>query len=71
MQRRVVIAGAVRLPFARSHTAYAELDNLTMLTAVFRALVERCALAGETLGDVSAGATIKHARDWNLAREAT
>ena len=29
MQRRVVIAGAARLPFARSHTAYAELDNLT------------------------------------------
>jgi acetyl-CoA C-acetyltransferase len=71
MQRRVVIAGAVRLPFARSHTAYAELDNLTMLTAVLRALVERCSLAGETLGDVAAGATIKHARDWNLARDAT
>jgi acetyl-CoA C-acetyltransferase len=71
MQRRVVIAGALRLPFARSHTAYAELDNLTMLSAVLRSLVERCALAGEALGDVAAGATIKHARDWNLARDAT
>jgi acetyl-CoA C-acetyltransferase len=71
MQRRVVIAGAARLPFARSHTAYAELDNLTMLTAVLRALVARCSLEGEILGDVVAGATIKHARDWNLARDAT
>src|SRR6185436_7032985 len=71
MQRRVVIAGATRLPFARSRTAYAELDNLTMLSAVLRELVQRCSLGGQILGDVAAGATIKHARDWNLARDAT
>jgi acetyl-CoA C-acetyltransferase len=71
MQRRVAIAGALRLPFARAHTAYATLDNLTMLSAVLGALVERYSLKGATLGDVVAGATIKHARDWNLARDAT
>ena len=71
MQRRVAIAGALRLPFARGYTAYAALDNLTMLSAVLRALVERYSLTGATLGDVVAGATIKHARDWNLARDAT
>ncbi len=71
MERRVVIAGALRLPFARAHTAYADLDNSSMLSAVLRALVERCSLQGEMLGDVAAGATIKHARDFNLARDAT
>ena len=71
MQRRVVIAAAVRLPFARAHTAYAALDNHKMLTAVLRALVERNGLEGKILGDVVAGATIKHARDWNLARDTT
>ena len=71
MQRRVAIAAALRIPFARSHTSYAELDNMTMLTAVLSALVERCRLKGQVLGDVAAGATIKHARDWNLSRDAT
>jgi acetyl-CoA C-acetyltransferase len=42
-----------------------------MLSSVLRALVERFGLGGQTLGDVAAGATIKHARDWNLARDAT
>src|SRR5258707_5940746 len=42
-----------------------------MLTAVFRSLVEKFSLKGERLGEVAAGAVIKHSRDWNLAREAT
>ncbi len=70
MEREVVIAGAVRIPFARAYTAYADLDNLTMLSTCLRHLVERFELKGEILGDVVAGATIKHARDWNMAREA-
>src|SRR5260370_19394964 len=42
-----------------------------MLTAVFRSLVEKFSLKGETVGEVAAGAVIKHSRDWNLAREST
>jgi acetyl-CoA C-acetyltransferase len=40
-----------------------------MLTATFRAVVERFRLQGERLGDVAAGAVIKHSRDYNLVRE--
>ena len=41
MERKVVIAGAVRIPFARAYTAYADRDNLAMLTAVFKSLGSR------------------------------
>jgi len=68
--RRVAIIGGVRIPFARSYGAYASLGNLEMLTAAFRAVVERFKLQGERLGDVAAGAVIKHPKDYNLAREA-
>ena len=67
--RRVAIVGGVRIPFARAHTAYADVGNQEMLTAVLRALVERFGLAGARLGDVAAGAVIKHSRDYNLMRE--
>jgi acetyl-CoA C-acetyltransferase len=40
-----------------------------MMTATLRALVDKFDLHGETLGDVSLGAVIKHSRDFNLARE--
>ena len=66
----VAIVGGLRIPFCRSNTAYAELSNLSMLTAVLDALVERYALEGARLGEVNAGAVITHSRDWNLAREA-
>src|SRR5215469_3658885 len=67
--RRVAIVGGVRTPFARSYTAYATAGNEDMLTAVFRALVERFKLQGQRLGDVAAGAVIKHPKDYNLVRE--
>ncbi len=67
--RRVAIIGGVRLPFARGHTAYATAGDQEMLTAVFRAVVERFALAGVRLGEVAAGAVIKHPKDFNLTRE--
>jgi len=67
--RRVAIVGGVRIPFARSHTAYATAGNQDMLTAAFRGLVERFKLQGERLGDVAAGAVIKHSKDFNLTRE--
>src|ERR1700733_13672179 len=67
--KRVAIVGGVRIPFARSYSAYATASNQDMLTAAFRGLVERFRLQGERLGDVAAGAVIKHTRDYNLVRE--
>ncbi len=69
--RRVAILGGSRIPFARQWSAYAACSNQDMLTAAFRSLVERYSLKGERLGEVAAGAVIKHSRDWNLAREST
>lgn len=68
--RPVAIVGGLRIPFARAHGAYSRVGNPEMLAAVFRALVERYGLAGQRLGDVIAGATIKHSRDFSLTREA-
>jgi acetyl-CoA C-acetyltransferase len=67
--RRVAIIGGVRIPFARSYTAYAKASNQDMLTAVFRAVVDRFKLQGQRLGDAAAGAVIKHPKDYNLTRE--
>ena len=67
--KRVAIVGGVRIPFARSYSAYATAGNQDMLTATFRAVVERFRLQGERLGDVAAGAVIKHSRDYSLVRE--
>jgi len=69
--RKAAVIGGIRIPFARSYTAYNEYSNLDMLSAVFKALVERFGLRGATLGEVAAGAVIKHARDAGMAREAT
>ena len=67
--RRVAILGGARIPFARANTVYAESSNQDMLTAAFRFLVDKFSLKNERLGEVAAGAVIKHSRDWNLARE--
>ena len=67
--RRVAIVGGLRIPFARSMGAYAEASNQEMLTATLTALVDRYRLKGETLGDVGAGAVLKHSRDFGLTRE--
>jgi acetyl-CoA C-acetyltransferase len=67
--RRVAIVGGIRIPFARSYTAYAKATNQDLLTAAFRAVVDRFKLQGQRLGDVAAGAVIKHPRDYNLTRE--
>ena len=67
--RRVAIIGGNRIPFARSNTAYAHASNQQMLTATLQGLVDRFDLHGERLGDVAAGAVMKHARDFNLVRE--
>src|SRR5215468_2148759 len=67
--RRVAIVGGVRIPFARSYSAYATASNQDMLTASLRGVVERFRLQGERLGDVAAGAVLKHSKDYNLVRE--
>jgi acetyl-CoA C-acetyltransferase len=69
--RRVAIVGGVRIPFCRAQTAYANASNQDMMTAVLQGLVKRYKLEGQTLGDVSLGAVIKHSHDYNLAREST
>jgi acetyl-CoA C-acetyltransferase len=67
--RRVVIVGGIRIPFARGMGAYFGVGNQQMLTAALRGLVDRFGLSGERLGEVAAGAVIKHSSQWNLARE--
>ncbi len=67
--RRVAIVGGTRIPFARGHGAYAEVGNPQMLTAALAGLVERFGLRGQRLGEVAAGAVMKHSSQWNLARE--
>lgn len=68
--RRVAVLGGVRIPFARAYGAYASVGNQEMLTEAFRGLVDRMNLRGERMGDVIAGAVIKHSKDYNLTREA-
>ncbi|HEV7774434.1 MAG TPA: acetyl-CoA C-acetyltransferase [Conexibacter sp.] len=67
--RRAVVLGGNRIPFARSDSAYAKATNQDMLTAALDGLVDRFDLAGERLGEVVAGAVLKHSRDFNLTRE--
>ena len=67
--RRVAIVGGNRIPFARSNGPYAHASNQDMLTAAIDGLVTRFSLEGERLGEVAAGAVLKHSRDFNLARE--
>ncbi|MGY1813916.1 acetyl-CoA C-acetyltransferase [Blastococcus sp. SYSU D00820] len=68
--RRAAIVGGNRIPFARSNTAYAQASNQDMLTATIDGLVARFGLQGQQVGEVVAGAVLKHARDFNLTREA-
>lgn len=67
--RKVAILGGSRIPFARSNTAYSHKSNQDMLTAAFRGVVDKFQLHGERLGEVQAGAVLKHSRDFNLCRE--
>ncbi|HUY84426.1 MAG TPA: acetyl-CoA C-acetyltransferase [Steroidobacteraceae bacterium] len=67
--RRVAIVGGIRIPFARGNGVYAQVGNQEMLTATLTGLVERFGLRGERLGEVAAGAVMKHSSQWNLVRE--
>jgi acetyl-CoA C-acetyltransferase len=67
--RKAAIVGGNRIPFARSNSAYARASNQDMLIATIDGLVARFGLQGETVGEVVAGAVLKHSRDFNLTRE--
>jgi acetyl-CoA C-acetyltransferase len=67
--RRIAVVGGNRIPFARSNRAYAKASNQDMLTTALDGLVARFGLEGERLGEVVAGAVLKHSRDFNLTRE--
>ncbi|GAA0469163.1 acetyl-CoA acetyltransferase [Paractinoplanes deccanensis] len=69
MPRKVAVLGGNRIPFARSNGKYARASNQDMLTAALDGLIARYGLAGERLGEVVAGAVLKHSRDFNLTRE--
>nr|MBA3720680.1 acetyl-CoA C-acetyltransferase [Nocardioidaceae bacterium] len=68
--RRVAIVGGNRIPFARSNKQYARASNQDMLTAAIDGLAHRYGLADDRVGEVVAGAVLKHSRDFNLTREA-
>ena len=67
--RKAAIVGGNRIPFARSNSTYAQASNQDMLTATLDGLVARFGLQGKQVGEVVAGAVLKHARDFNLTRE--
>ena len=67
--RKVAIIGGSRIPFARNNTAYSTRSNQDMLTAALKGLVDKYQLHGERIGEVAAGAVLKHSRDFNLTRE--
>jgi acetyl-CoA C-acetyltransferase len=69
MARQAAILGGNRIPFARSNGPYADASNQDMLTAALDGLIARFSLQGERLGEVAAGAVLKHSRDFNLTRE--
>ncbi len=67
--RRVAVLGGIRIPFARQDGPYARASNQDMLTATLDSLVSKFGLENETVGEVAAGAVLKHSRDFNLTRE--
>ncbi|MDX3005033.1 acetyl-CoA C-acetyltransferase [Kribbella solani] len=67
--RKVAVVAGNRIPFARQDKTYRHASNSDMLTAALNGLVDRTGLGGQEVGEVVAGAVLKHARDWNLVRE--
>ncbi|MFD7160022.1 acetyl-CoA C-acetyltransferase [Kribbella sp. NPDC059898] len=67
--RKVAVVAGNRIPFARQDKTYRHASNSDMLTAALNGLVDRAGLGGQEVGEVVAGAVLKHARDWNMVRE--
>src|SRR3954447_2122285 len=68
--RPAAVLGGNRIPFARANGPYATESNQAMLTAAIDGLVARFSLQDEHVDEAVAGAVLKHARDFNLTREA-
>ncbi|HEX7675263.1 MAG TPA: acetyl-CoA C-acetyltransferase [Bdellovibrio sp.] len=67
--RPVAILAGSRIPFTKSFGNYNRIGNQQMMTAVLKDLVWKTNLVGKRLGDVSTGAVMKNASDWNMTRE--
>lgn len=67
--RPVAIVASNRIPFAKSNTAYFGVSNQKMLAAAIQGLIDKTDLKGQKVGELVAGAVMKHSRDFNLARE--
>lgn len=67
--RPVAILAGSRTPFTKSFTQYSRTSNKELMKATLKDLVAKTNLQGERLGDVSLGAVMKNASDWNLSRE--
>ncbi len=70
MNHNAVVVGGNRTPFVKAGGAYATASNQELLTAALTGLTARFGLACQRLGEVAAGAVLKHPRDFNLTREA-
>ncbi len=70
MNHTVVVVGGNRTPFAKAGGPLREASNHDLLTAALDGLVARFGLAGTRVGEVAAGAVLKHPHDFNLTREA-
>ncbi len=68
--RNAVVVGGNRTPFTKTGGRFAAASAQDLLTSALDGLVARFGLAGQQLGQVSAGAVLKHTRDFNLTREA-
>ncbi|MGH3098012.1 MAG: acetyl-CoA C-acetyltransferase [Streptosporangiales bacterium] len=68
-ERRAVVVGGNRIPFARANREYANASNQDMLIAALDGLVARFGLQSARVGEVVGGAVLKHSRDFNLVRE--
>lgn len=69
MARPVAILDGLRTPFARQFGHYTERSVADLGEACVAPLVRRTGLERHALGELAFGAVIRHARDWNLARE--
>ncbi|MNK08028.1 3-ketoacyl-CoA thiolase [compost metagenome] len=68
--REVWVIGGQRIPFVKSQTIYDGIGQQEILTQALRALVTKYGLERQKVGEVVAGAVLKHPRDFSLVREA-
>ncbi len=68
--RTAVVVGGNRTPFVKAGGRFADASAQDLLTSALDGLIARFGLAGQEVGEVVAGAVLKHTRDFNLTREA-